>query len=351
MTDAVNWPELMTSLLAGKDIAYAHALDAMSEVMNGHVKPEVLAGFLVALAGKGVAVTELSGLADGMIAYAQTIDLPVTSIDIVGTGGDRFMTANISTMASLVVAASGVKIVKHGNKASSSACGSADLLQAAGVNITLNSGQIKEIFTQLGVAFLFANVFHPAMKYVAPVRRALKIPTVFNVIGPLSNPVQPQYNLIGCYSDKIAPLMAEVLAKRGKSALVVRGENGLDELSTVCLNHIWQVYEGKVKHFTFDAVKELHISVAQVEQLRGGDATYNAHIMQDIFAGELTGPIQEAVLLNAAAALVVMSGNMTADSETSFAKQMSNTYEQVKEVLISGKPAKLLADWVCLSNR
>lgn len=299
----ISWSDLTSALIAGKDLNYEECVWAMDEIMEGNTSPVVLAGFLAALAAKGETATELHGLGDSMQAHALPIDMGTQVLDIVGTGGDRLKTINISTTASLVIAAGGVPVVKHGNRASSSACGSADVLEVLGVNLALSQENVLRCFQELGIAFIFANVFHPSMRHVAPVRRELGVRTVFNFLGPLTNPARPAHSVIGVTSGQHAPLVASVLAERGTHSIVFRGVNGMDELSTICPNQVWEIHDGMVEYHELDACATFGMARATVEDLRGGDANFNAQALRRILAGE-AGQARDCVLLNAAACFV-----------------------------------------------
>src|SRR5664280_625655 len=229
---APNWPQLISALIAREDLSRADADWAMDRVMAGEANPVQLAGFLVALRSKGETVEELAGLAEAMLRHAVRIEVPGPSVDIVGTGGDRHHTVNLSTMAALVVAGTGRRVVKHGNRAASSTSGAADVLEALGVRLDHSPQRVAELAVEVGITFCFATVFHPAMRHAGAVRGQLGIPTAFNFLGPLTNPAQPPASAIGVYDLRMAALVAGVLATRQGAALVFRGDDGLDELST-----------------------------------------------------------------------------------------------------------------------
>jgi anthranilate phosphoribosyltransferase len=305
MTEPVpnaSWPGLLSALLAGTDLSRAEAAWAMSQVMSGDAAPAQLAGFLVALRAKGETIDELSGLVDVMLQNAVPIDVPGPAVDVVGTGGDRSHSVNISTMAALVVAGAGYRVVKHGNRAASSSSGAADVLEALGVRLDLPPDRVAELAAEVGITFCFAAVFHPSMRFAGPVRRELGVPTAFNFLGPLTNPARPGASAVGCSDARMAPLMAGVLAARGDRALVFRGEDGLDELTTTARCQVWQVEEGHVTRLSLDAT-ELGLPQATLGDLRGGDAAQNAAVVREVLSGK-TGPVRDAVLLNAAAGLV-----------------------------------------------
>ncbi|MEE6281194.1 anthranilate phosphoribosyltransferase [Georgenia sunbinii] len=303
MSEQDTWPDLITDLIGGRDLTSAQTGWAMDQVMSGVATPVELAGFLVALRAKGETVAELTGLADAMLEHAVPIDLPHGVLDIVGTGGDRARTVNISTMASLVVAGAGVPVVKHGNRASSSASGSADVLEALGVRLDMPVAQVEETFQRVGITFCFANSFHPSMRHAAIARRELAVATAFNVLGPLTNPARPSSSAIGVADRRIAPLVAGVLAARGVRALVFRSEDGLDEITTTAPARVWHVEGGEVAELVVDAREAFGLAPSTIEDLRGADATFNAGVAREVLAGS-GGPVRDAVLLNAAAGLV-----------------------------------------------
>ncbi|HEY5186557.1 MAG TPA: anthranilate phosphoribosyltransferase, partial [Actinomycetes bacterium] len=246
MTGAPAWPGLLQALVRGEQLSADDTGWAMGEIMSGEATPVQIAGFMVALRAKGETAEEMDGLVRAMLAHAHRIDVPGPSVDIVGTGGDRAHTVNISTMAALVVAGAGARVVKHGNRAASSACGAADLLEELGVVLTLPPERVAEVAIEAGITFCFAQVFHPGFRHAAVPRRELGIPTAFNFLGPLTNPAQPPAQAIGCADLRMAPVMAEVFARRGVAALVFRGDDGLDELTTTTTSRVWRGFAGDV---------------------------------------------------------------------------------------------------------
>ncbi|MDR0365423.1 MAG: anthranilate phosphoribosyltransferase [Bifidobacteriaceae bacterium] len=346
MPAAPSWPGLISALIEGRDLTESEATWAMDEVMDGNASPVQLAALLVALRAKGETVDELSGLADGMLDHAVRIELPTDAIDIVGTGGDRTFTVNISTMAALVIAGAGAKVVKHGNRAASSKSGSADVLEALGVNLALEPRRIREVFSQVGIAFLFAQVFHPAMRHAAQARRELGIATVFNFLGPLTNPARPGSCAIGCTDRAMAPLMAGVLAARGASALVFRGQrDGLDEMAATGPIEIWEAHGGRVTESVIDPVTELGLPPVTLEDLRGADAAHNAAIARRLLDGELDGPIRDTVLLNAAAGLVA-ERSRPGLTDGPLAGRLRTGIDIAAKALDDGQAAAVLDRWV-----
>nr|WP_206070259.1 anthranilate phosphoribosyltransferase [Knoellia sp. DB2414S] len=304
---------MLTTLLAREDLSSEQAAWAMKELMSGEATPVQQAGFLVALRAKGETIEELRGVADTMLSFANRIEVPGPSLDIVGTGGDRSNTVNISTMASVVIAASGIRVVKHGNRAASSSSGSADVLEALGVDLTLSPERVAQVATEAGITFCFAQAFHPAMRHVAAARGGLGVGTVFNLLGPLTNPAQPTYAAVGVADARVAPLIAGVFAGRGKAAAVFRGDDALDELTLSTTSRVWWVSGGEVSEYQLDP-SAVGLQRAPVEALRGADAAHNAQVARDVFAGA-TGPVRDAVLLNAGMALAVAAEPVVANAD------------------------------------
>jgi anthranilate phosphoribosyltransferase len=336
---APSWPGLLTRLLRREDLAAAETTWAMQQVMLGEATPVQMAGFVVALRAKGESPDEVSGMATAMLGLAERIEVLGPAVDTCGTGGDRAHTVNISTMSAMVVAGTGARVVKHGNRAASSACGSADLLEELGVVIDLAPEQVVDCVDQAGIAFCFAPRFHPALRHAAVARRELGVATIFNFLGPLANPAQPAAQAVGVADARMAGVMAQVLADRGVSALVFRGEDGLDELTPCAESQVWVVRDGRV---TEDRVspEDVGLTRASLDALRGGDAAHNAEVARRFLAGE-GGPVRDAVLLNAAAALVAMS-----PEEGPLADQLASATGRAAEAVDSGAAARALAGWV-----
>ena len=338
----VSWPNLISALIAGEDLSRTDAAWAMGQMMAGEATSVQLAGFLVALRAKGETIDELGGLVDVMLDRAIRIEVPGPALDVVGSGGDRSRSVNISTMASIVVAGTGHRVVKHGGRASSSAVGAADVLEELGVRLDLPAARVAELATEVGITFCFAGMFHPSMRFAGPVRRELGVPTAFNFLGPLTNPAQPGVAAIGCADLRMAPIMAGVLAGRGDSALVFRGEDGLDELSTTSPAQVWQVKDGQVTTMRFDPA-DVGLAPATLDDLRGGDAAFNANVAREVLAGR-PGPVRDTVLLNAAAALVAAGVG-----EGDLVKRIATALEMVSQAIDSGAAADVLERWVAAS--
>lgn len=345
--ETYSWPKLLNALLGGESLSSDATAWAMGEIMEGEATGAQIAGFATALRAKGETAEEVSGLARVMVRHATRLDLgpaPVDAVDVVGTGGDRSNTVNISTMAAVVVAAAGVRVVKHGNRAASSACGSADLLEALGVAIELTPEQVVRCVTEVGIGFCFAAKFHQGYRHTAAPRRELGVPTVFNFLGPLTNPGQPRAAAIGCFSQQMAPVVAGVVAGRGHSALVVRGEDGLDEVTTTAPTRFWVVNGGTVTETVFD-VAELGLPRAEPAALRGGDPAFNAKVARALVSGE-RGPVRDAVLVNAAAALAAYDG-VTGPLGDALAAGLGRAAEAID----SGKAATLLDRWAAVAGK
>ena len=343
----LTWPAVLGKVTEGRDLTVDEASWAMSEIMSDSATGAQIAAFGVAVKMKGAAPTELRGLAQAMLERANRVNADVPAVDIVGTGGDRSHTVNISTMTSIVVAAAGVPVIKHGNRAASSKSGGADVLEALGVAIDLGPAAVERCLTDVGIGFCFAPVFHPAFRFAGPPRREIGIPTVFNVLGPLTNPAAPPAGLIGCAFDDLAPTLAQTFADRGNRVLVVRGDDGLDELTTTTTSTVWQVVGGRVTQLRVDPL-ELGIELVELAALQGGDAQENAGIARDLFAGK-RGPVRDAVTLNAAAALVAFEQEQSY-SQDEFTAALRSAMSRIDDVLDSGAAATQLAQWAELST-
>jgi anthranilate phosphoribosyltransferase len=333
------WAPLLRTLVAGEDVAADDARWAMEQIMSGSATPAQIAAFVVALRAKGESAAELSGLVAAMLARGLRFEVEGRTVDVVGTGGDGAHTVNISTMAAIVAAAAGAPVVKHGNRAASSKCGAADVLEALGVVIDLPPEAVADCVREVGIGFCFSRVFHPAMRHVAGPRAELGIPTVFNFLGPLTNPAQPVAGLVGCADPRMAPLMAAVLAERGACAFVVRGDDGLDEITTATTTTMWIVDGGQVRTSRFDPAT-LGVPVSVAGDLRGGTPEDNAAVTRQVLAG-VPGPVRDAVLLNAAAAIAAHRG-MSTDLQA----DLSAGLQAATEAVDSGAAAALLDRWV-----
>lgn len=338
-----SWPDVLGALLNGKDLTAAEAAWAMDRIMSGEASDAQVAGFMVALRAKGETVEEVTGLVESMYAHAEPLHIPGPAVDIVGTGGDRARTVNISTMSAIVIAGTGAKVVKHGNRAASSASGASDVLEKLGINLDLPADRVAKVAEDTGITFCFAAKFHPAMRFAAPARRDLGIPTSFNILGPLTNPARVGASAVGCFDTRMAGLIAGVLARRGSSALVFRGDDGLDELTVTSTSQVWVVRDGKVEQESFDP-RDVGIELVPIEALRGADAAYNADVARRLLAGE-TGPVRDAVLLNSAAALVALEG-----AGGSLTDRIAAGIARAAESVDSGAAARTLERWAAATQ-
>jgi anthranilate phosphoribosyltransferase len=336
---AITWPDVLGPLVARADLSAEQAAWAMGEILEGEASPSQIAGFAVALRAKGETSEELSGLVAAMYDRATPIEISGRLLDIVGTGGDRSMSVNISTMSAIVAAGAGAKVVKHGNRSASSKSGSADVLEALGIRLDLPVDRVAALAEEAGITFLFSAVFHPAMRYAAVTRRELGIGTTFNLLGPLSNPARATASAIGCADERMAPVMAGVFARRGTDAWVFRGDDGLDELTTTTTSALWAVKDGAVSEHTVDPAR-FGIGRATTADLRGGDAEHNASVVRRLLAGE-TGPVRDAVLLNTGAALAVYD-----NADGALDDRLAAGIERAAQAIDSGAAAAALERWI-----
>jgi anthranilate phosphoribosyltransferase len=343
-TETQSWPGVLSALLAGESLQPADTAWAMREIMSGEATAAQIAGFAIALRAKGAGPAEMTGLATAMLEFAEPITVSEHAVDLVGTGGDGAHTVNISTMGAIVAAGAGARIVKHGNRAASSKAGAADTLEKLGVNIDLLGPAVARCVAEIGIGFCFAPRFHPALRFAIPVRRELGVPTAFNFLAPLTNPAQPAASAVGCADLAMAGVIAEVLAARGGTALVFRGNDGLDELTTTTTSQLWAVTDGSIAHTTVDP-QELGLPAGTLESLRGGDAADNAAVARRLLAGE-RGPVRDAVLLNAAAAIAAFEGLPGGPVEA-----LRAGLERAARAIDSGAAEKLLDRWIALSQQ
>jgi anthranilate phosphoribosyltransferase len=303
-----GWPELLAHLLDRRDLSAAQASAAITEILKGDATPSQMTAFIVALRAKGETVVELEGMLHAVRSAGMRVDLKPElaerAIDIVGTGGDNSNTVNVSTMSALVVAGAGVPVCKHGNRAASSKCGAADLLEEAGVAIELDPHGVEACVVETGFGFCLAAKFHPAFRYTGPSRREIGVPTAFNLLGPMANPAPIANMLVGVAMPNMMAAMTGALSTRGvTSAWVVHGHGGLDELAVSGPNTVFELKDGTVTQFEINA-KEFGIASSTLEDVRGGDAAENLAIMKDLFAGK-TGAVRDIVTFNAGCALYV----------------------------------------------
>ncbi|WP_253947064.1 anthranilate phosphoribosyltransferase [Mycolicibacterium rhodesiae] len=342
--DSPTWPQVLGRLTTGQALAPGQAGWAMDQIMTGAATPAQIAAFGVSMRMKRPTPAEVTELADTMLKHARRVPTETIgndTVDVVGTGGDGANTVNLSTMAAIVVAAAGVPVIKHGNRAASSLSGGADTLEALGVRIDLSPDDVARSVAEVGIGFCFAPQFHPSYRHAGVVRREIGVPTVFNLLGPLTNPASPRAGLIGCAWADLAEVMAGVFATRGSSVLVVHGDDGLDELTTTTTSTIWRVQAGTVERLTFDP-GAFGFARAELSELVGGDAEANAASVRAVLGGA-TGPVRDAVVLNAAGAMVAHAG-LASDAKWVPAWQAG--LAKAAETIDSGAAEKLLARWV-----
>lgn len=346
---APAWPTILGRLTELQPLAAGEAGWAMEQIMTGAATPAQIAAFGVAMKMKRPTSAEVNELAEVMLAHAvhlPTAQTGIEAVDIVGTGGDGAHTVNLSTMAAIVVAACGVPVIKHGNRAASSLSGGADTLEALGVRIDLGPDEVARCIAELGIGFCFAAKFHPSFRHSGAPRREIGVPTVFNLLGPLTNPGAPRAGLIGCAFGDLAEVMAGVFATRRSSVLVVHGDDGLDELTTTTTSTIWRVQAGTIDRLTFDPAG-FGFKRAQLSELRGGDAAFNAEVARSLFAGA-KGAVRDAVVLNAAGAMVAHAG---LSSGADWLPSWESGLARAAEAIDSGAAEQLLAKWVQLTQK
>jgi anthranilate phosphoribosyltransferase len=353
MTQQNSWPILLGKLLEKGNLSRHEAGWAMSQIMAGDASEAQMGAFMLALRGKGETVEELAGLVDVMLQHSVILDTGSDAVDIVGTGGDLVGTVNISSMAAIVASAAGVPVMKHGSRSASGKTGSSEMLEVLGIRLDLAPERVADIFREVGITFFFAPVFHPAMRFVAPVRKQLGVPTTFNFLGPLANPAQPKATSLGVANRQIAPLMAAEMAKRGRNALVFRGSDGLDELTTTGISEIWLVQGGEVREFSLNPA-DFGLKIVQVDQLLGGDSQHNAQVTRSLFAGDLTGnlsAVREVVALNAAGGIVAYQlDGAEIRSQEQLDAAFTDAIKLALTAIDSGAAAAKLSQWTAATQ-
>jgi anthranilate phosphoribosyltransferase len=344
MSSLNNWTDILGTLTNRLDLSRDSAHWAMNEILQGSADSSQIKEFLLALKSKGEVAEEVVAFVEVMYQHSAPINVSERAVDTVGTGGDGFNTINISTTAAIVAAAAGAKVIKHGNRAATSKSGSADLLEALGVNIDLAGPAVETVFHKVGIGFCFAPKFHPAMRYAASARKELGVPTIFNILGPLANPAQPKAAAIGVANERMHLLMAEVLAAKGVDGFVFRGDDGLDEITLATTTSVLTIGQGEITSDLIDP-SNFGIPRSPVTELVGGDAQFNAEITRAIFNGERGAP-RDAVALNAAAAIAAYKG----DFSRSLAERMQDGYLEASMAIDSGAANQLLSNWVAVSQ-
>jgi anthranilate phosphoribosyltransferase len=340
----MSWEEIFTALASGVDLSNSEVTWAMGQILDGKADVAQIKHFLLGLKEKGETATEVMALVDQMLQKSSAINISERAVDTVGTGGDGANTINISTTAAIITNAAGARVVKHGNRAASSKSGSADLLEALGVRIDLTGPEVEKIVAKIGIGFCFAPMFHSSMKHAAVARKELGIPTVFNILGPLSNPAKPKAAAIGVAKSELLPLISQVLASQGKEGFVFRGDDGLDEISLSGPSTVYQVTSDGIRMEKFDPA-ELGIPTSAISELIGGDPQFNAEITTQIFAGESGAP-RDAVVLNAAFAIAAFKADFHLPLQT----QIANAYVLASQAVDSGAATSVLKKWIELSN-
>ena len=341
-----SWAVAMEMLAENRDLNENMCRELMEEILSGLHSQEEIAAFLTLHTAKGGTASEVTGFIEAMYAHAAPITLDVRAVDTVGTGGDGFHTINISTASAIVAAAAGATVIKHGNRAATSQSGAADVLEALNIKIDLDGTQVTTLVNELGIGFCFAPMFHSAMRHAAPARKSLSFPTIFNILGPLSNPAKPSAYSIGVAKAEMFPIVAEVLRTRNVDALVFRGNEGLDEISLSGATSVYLIGEGRSRLVEIDPLL-WGIERNPLETLRGGDAQQNARHLRNILSG-VSGPMRDVVLLNAAATLIAFEGIIP---EEEVAPRFATAIAKVSEAIDSGRAAELLDRWAIRSHQ
>ncbi len=339
------WNENIAIINAGLDLEVDRVQWCMNEILTGQASNEIIKSFLVALKNKGESPEEVGALVAQMYEHCAPINIEHRAVDTVGTGGDGAHTINISTTAAIIAAASGAKVIKHGNRAASSKSGSADLLENLGININLDGHGVEQSFNELGIGFCFAPKFHPAMRHAATARKELGTPTVFNILGPLANPAKPKAAAIGVANERMHLVMAQVLGDRGIDGFVFRGDDGLDEITLATSTSVLSIGTEEIVSGLINP-SEFGITQAPISALVGGDGAENALITRSIFEGK-KGPHRDACVLNAAAAIAAYEGK----TELTLHERMAKGVEVAIEAIDSGAAANLVKQWATLTQK
>ena len=349
MSLELTWPLILQKLQKSIDLTRQESGWVLTQIMGEQASESQKGAFLQGLRQKGETVDEIAGLVDIMLANSVKLETGSDALDIVGTGGDMAGTVNVSSMASIVASSAGIPVMKHGSRSASGKTGSSEMYEALGVNLSHSPERVAEIFKKVGLTFFFAPVFHPAMRHVAEARKALGTLTTFNFLGPLANPAQPIATALGVANEAAAPLLAAEMAKRGRTALVFRGNDGLDELTTTDDSQIWQVSGGKVRHFDLNLHK-LGINRAKNTDLVGGDAAENARIARDLFAGSIKGQlgaVRDIVTLNAAGGILAYELAKDASrADVDIYLRFEDALTRANRAIESGATAQKLEQWL-----
>lgn len=349
MADSLTWSDVLTSLLERRDLSVWESTWAMRQIMQGGVTEAQLAGFLVALRAKGETIDEIVGFRDAILEAAVPLPVSPDVLDIVGTGGDRVGTVNVSTTAAIIIGATGIPVVKHGNRAASSASGSSDVLGALGLELSLDPADVASILDRTGITFAWAGAFHPGFKHAGAVRAQLGVPTVFNMLGPLCNPARAEANAVGVAQMERVPLITGVFRTRGATALVFRGDDGLDELTTTGHSRIWEVTRGDIHEHDLDP-RDLGIPLADLADLIGGSPEHNADVLRRTLAGE-QGAVRDIVLLNAAAGIVAFELSQDATQvQRPILERLRDALALASAAVDDGRALAKLDEWIGVSS-
>ena len=349
MAESLTWSDVLTTLLERRDLSVWESTWAMRQVMQGKVSNAQLAGFLVALRAKGETIDEIVGFRDAILEAAVPLPVSPDVLDIVGTGGDRVGTVNISTTAAVIIGATGIPVVKHGNRAASSASGASDVLGALGLELSLSPDHVASVLDRTGITFAWAAAFHPGFKHAGAARAELGIPTVFNMLGPLCNPARAEANAVGVAQLERVPLITGVFRTRGATALVFRGDDGLDELTTTGHSRIWEVSRGDIHEHDLDP-RDLGIPLADLSDLIGGSPEHNAEVLRRTLAGE-QGPVRDVVLLNAAAGIVAFELSQDATQvQRPILDRLREGFAKAADAVDDGRASAKLDEWVSVSR-
>ncbi len=344
-----TWTATLSDLLEGRSLTVAEASRAMTDIMNGDVSDARLAAFLVALRAKGESVDEVVGFRDAILSAALPLDVSTDAVDIVGSGGDPIGVINVSSIAAIVVSAAGVPVIKHGNRAASSKSGANDVLTSLGINISLEPDGVARVFAEIAVTYINAMVFHPGFRNAGPVRQELAIPTIFNVLGPLCNPARPEANALGMSNPVRIPLAVGLFQQRGATALVYRGEDGIDKITTTGHSKVFEVTRGSVTEHDFDP-REVGFTYSSIDDIRGGTPDDNAALARTVLAGE-NNAARDIIVLNSAAGIVAhrLSKN-AAERDRSFVDRMAEAVEVATHSIDSGAASAKLDAWIAATN-
>jgi len=340
---------VIEALVGGESLTVAQSSSSMGSIMRGEVSDAQLAAFLVALRIKGETVDEIVGFRDAILDAALPLDVSTDAVDIVGSGGDPVGVINVSSIASIVVAAAGIPVIKHGNRAASSKSGANDVLTALGITITLEPQRVAQVFAEVGLTYINAMVFHPGFKNAGPVRSELGIPTVFNVLGPLCNPARPEANSLGMANASRIPLAVGLFQQRGATALVYRGEDGIDKITTTGHSKVVEVTRGSVTEHDFDP-REVGFAYSSIDDIRGGSPEENAATARAVLAGE-ESPARDIIVLNSAAAIVAHKlSHSVSERDRSFVSRMAEAVAIAEQSIDSGAAVAKLEAWIAATR-